>query len=584
MIEDWDNVEYDLSCETPIYETYGLSPINKLCFKYLEFTGEMMQWCKDNARYVSLTIIPPVSGILEDTVYNVTFYTKEEYEEFCKRFKQEIGEPDVKSYGCNEKGRVDMEKKDNKTVEDYKEKLFDLIRSGEARTMQDVENASMYYFNRYLNEGEDYGIQTAVSRFLGTTNYEYPFNVMLPFVNQFLMSHKYIKLSQEDIANWLRAECGIGNYKAFSEDVRKELEKKVKQHNLMIDRLAGRGDNKRREDDINENKEDDKVGEQPEEQGSWWVAFCKSFDGLEEHTLGYIKLVLKDYKNPWEELSAERKDAVKCMIRDYWYTHNKELVNSVKDWLDFSKVSLTAVTLSELLGEQYCVETLCLGKEARDSLFHMTSTGKVYKEAVLKKFSDWFDTFDWYGPPTLEYSLQHISEVEGIDVDAISDEIKEEVRKMIDKKTKEIEARGKVTQQRDGKGRFIKNRGKIRVDSHLYADSVVGIYDYLRLAEYRVAEDFHDTERVLFIIKYVGSLLNSTEGITEEEGSELISMRFGLDSYCKVKDFVGSTGREVTIWIPHNMYFAGSRDNLIPFTLTYEARNRFPVDIKRPEA
>lgn len=425
----------------PAYESYHLQPVQEICISLSDITqelaGAMRNWCGENRDYVSLAAISPLFNVLEEIAYTITFYTKGAYDEFCKRFKQEIGEPDVNTHGCNEKGQLDME------------------------------------------------------------------------------------------------------------------------------------------------KGDDKVSEQPEEQGSWWEAFCKEFDSLEKHTLGDIKLVLKDYKNPWEELSAERKDVVKCMIRDYWYAHNKELVNSVKEWLD-CRVPITGVDLSELLGEQYCVETLCLGKEARDSLFHMTSTGRIYKDAVLKKFSDWFETFDCYGPPTLEYSLQHISEVEGIDVDAISNEIKEEVRKMIDKKTKEIEARGKVTQKRDSNGRFTKSRRKIRVDSHLYADSVVGIYDYLRLAEYRVAEDFHDTERVLFIIKYVGGLLNSADGITEEEGSDLISMRFGLDSYCKVKDFVGSTGREVTIWIPHNMYFAGSRDNLIPFTLTYEDRNRFPIDIKYP--
>lgn len=375
-----------------------------------------------------------------------------------------------------------MEKKDNKTMEDYKEKLFDLIRSGEARTMKDVEDASLYYFNRELNEGEDFGVQMAVSRFLSTTNYEYPFNVVTPFVNQFLVSHKYIKLSQEDIANWLRAECGIGNYKAFSEDVRKELEKRVKQHNLRIDRLAGRADKKSGEGVINENKEDDKVSEQPEEQGSWWVAFCKSFDSLEDHTLGYIKLVLKDYKNPWEELSAERKDAVKCMIRDYWYSHNKELIYAVKDWLDFSKVQITLVTLSEMLREQYCVEMLCLGKEARDALFQMTSTGRAYRGMILKKFSDWFKTFDWYGPPTLEYSLQHISEVEGIDVDAISNEIKEEVRKMIDKKTKEIEERGKVTQERNTADKSNKEKYANNPMTERYlASNLVCCYHFIRM-------------------------------------------------------------------------------------------------------
>ena len=168
MVENWDNVEYRLSCEAPIYKMYELSPTNELCFKYLEFTGEMMRWSKDNESYVSLAIIPPVSGILEDTVYRITFYVKEAYKEFCKRFKHEIGELDVESSGCNEKEQVAMEKKD---MEDYKEKLFDLIRSGEARTMKDVEDASLYYFNRDLNEGEDYGIRMAVSRFLGTTNY-----------------------------------------------------------------------------------------------------------------------------------------------------------------------------------------------------------------------------------------------------------------------------------------------------------------------------------------------------------------------------------------------------------------------------
>ena len=376
-----------------------------------------------------------------------------------------------------------MERKDKKVMEDYKEKLFDLIRSGEARTMKDLEDASLYYFNRDLNEGEDHGIQIAVSRFLSTTNYEHPFNVILPFVNQFLMSYKYIKLSQEDIANWLRAECGIGNYKAFSEDVRKELENKVKQHNLRIDRLAGRANRKSKEDDINENKDDDKVNEQAEEQGSWWVAFCKKFDSLEDPTLGYIKLVLKDYKNPWEELSAERKDAVKCMIRDYWYAHNKELVDSVSARLECG-VPMTGADLSELLREQYCVETLCLGKEARDSLFHMTLTGRIYKDLVLKRFFDWFNTFKWFGPPTLEYSLQHISKVEGIDVYSISNEIKEEVRNMIDKKTEEIESRGKVTQEIETADKSNNEKYADNPITKRYLDSnLVCCYHFIRMRE-----------------------------------------------------------------------------------------------------